>query len=478
MEFGPYDLLMDFALMSILLFIAQVLRSKIRFIQNLYLPSSLIAGFLGLFLGKQFLNVLPFSDHLASYPYMLIVVLFASLFIGNKVKLTFKKIINEVGDTFTLNMAAEVGQFGFAIVVGSVLLLYFFPEVNHSFSLMLPAGFCGGHGYAAAIGGTLKEIAGWDQAQTIGQTFATIGILFGIFTGLIFINLATRTRTTKFVKTMSELPESMRTGMVPKEEQKIMGNITINPMSLDPMTWHFLLILIAAAGGYYAYYAWKDIVPGGINPPMMCLAMLAGVLLNFILNRLNLNQFVDKRIITRMGSSFTDYLVAFGIASISITVVMEYIWPLIIMLVIGALYVIFYTMVICRKLFHNFWFERSIFIFGWTTGVVAMGVTLLRIVDPEFKSKTLEDYGMAYIFISIFEIMIVSLVPIFVAKGFGIITGLILLCIWLALLAVTAYKYGLQPWSASRLRKGEAEVLGQILREKDHARQTKEQLEV
>ncbi|MDK2836038.1 MAG: hypothetical protein PWP21_815, partial [Thermosediminibacterales bacterium] len=32
MEFGPYAMLMDFALMSVLLFIAQYLRSKVKII--------------------------------------------------------------------------------------------------------------------------------------------------------------------------------------------------------------------------------------------------------------------------------------------------------------------------------------------------------------------------------------------------------------------------------------------------------------
>ena len=46
--------------------------------------------------------------------------------------------------------------------------------------------------------------------------------------------------------------------------------------------------------------------------------------------------------------------------------------------------------VVGQKLFRNFWFERSIFVFGWTTGVVAIGVTLLRIVDPEGKERHIE----------------------------------------------------------------------------------------
>jgi len=38
---------------------------------------------------------------------------------------------------------------------------------------MMPAGFVGGHGTAAAIGGTLVDY-GWNEALTIGNTFATL----------------------------------------------------------------------------------------------------------------------------------------------------------------------------------------------------------------------------------------------------------------------------------------------------------------
>lgn len=61
MELHAVNLLYDFAIAAALLFAAKVLRCKLRFIQCAYIPAALLAGFLGLFLGPQFLNVLPFS---------------------------------------------------------------------------------------------------------------------------------------------------------------------------------------------------------------------------------------------------------------------------------------------------------------------------------------------------------------------------------------------------------------------------------
>lgn len=53
-------------------------------------------------------------------------------------------------------------------------------DLHSAFALMMPAGFAGGHGYAASIGGTLQDITGWEEAITIGQTFATIGLILGV----------------------------------------------------------------------------------------------------------------------------------------------------------------------------------------------------------------------------------------------------------------------------------------------------------
>lgn len=54
MDFTELSLLYDVAWMSALLLMAKIIRSKVRFIQRLYIPSALIAGFIGLFAGKHF----------------------------------------------------------------------------------------------------------------------------------------------------------------------------------------------------------------------------------------------------------------------------------------------------------------------------------------------------------------------------------------------------------------------------------------
>lgn len=100
MTFSTLNLLYDVAWMSGLLLIAKVIRGKVRFIQNLYIPAALIVGFIGLFGGNQFLNIISFSFEISNYSSILITFVFGSMFIGNKTKVSFKNMISSVGDFF------------------------------------------------------------------------------------------------------------------------------------------------------------------------------------------------------------------------------------------------------------------------------------------------------------------------------------------------------------------------------------------
>ncbi len=454
MSYGPYEVMMDFGVMSILLVVAQMIKSKVKILQDLYLPASLIAGLMGIFLGKDFLNVLPFSAKIGSYAYLLSCVLFAALFIGNKEKIKMKEIWNNVGDTFALNSAMEMGQYGFSIVVGTLLLSIFFPEVPEAFSILMPSGFSGGFAYAASIGGTITEITGWEDAASIAQTFSTIGLLVGVAGGILLINIYCRKGATRFVKNVNDIPREEKTGFLLDKFRTSIGDQTTSPSSMDPLTWHFGLIGVALAVAYVFY----NLVNPYVEISLISMAMIMGVILNIGLKFMNFHDYVDKRVVTRLGSSVADYLVGFGIASISVNVLVTYMGPLLLFIGLGIVHIVI-TFYINRKLYHNFWFERSIFTFGWSAGLVSLGITLLRIVDPEFKSQTLEDYGIAYIVLSPMEIVLVAFAPIFVSTGYIYETGFVLLGVAALLIFMCYKKYGISKYKDNEIRPSEQVVL-------------------
>lgn len=425
MEFSALSLLYDVAWMSGLLLLAKIIRSKVKIVQRMYIPSALIAGFLGLLLGKQFLNLIPFSNEISSYAGILIAFVFGSMFIGNKNKVSFKKMFDSVGDSFLVNAAAEIAQFGLFILLGVTILPMFFNGINKAFGLLLPAGFVGGHGTAAAIGGVLVE-NGWLDAVSIGQTFATVGLLGGIIGGVAMINVGARKGKTSIIKSVEDLQEEMLTGLVKEEDRSMFGSNTVNAMSIDTLTWHFSLILIAVGMAYGVNTILKSLLPD-VSFPVYGLALICSIILQSFLKLVRLDDYVDKKIITHIGSSATDYLVAFGVASINISVVVKYLLPIVVLAIIGFAFVITWFWAVSPRFFKNYWFERGIYIFGLSTGVMATGVILLRVTDPEFKSGVLEDFGFAWIFLSFMDMFLVSFSPIFVLNNLGIVYSLILL---------------------------------------------------
>lgn len=421
------SILYDFAWMSLLMVFSKIIRSRVRIIQQLYIPSSLIAGVFGLFLGKQFLNFIPFSSQISSYPGVLIAFVFGSMFIGNSRKVSFKKMIASVGDTFLVNTSSEVAQFGFFTLIGVTALPLIFKGINPAFGLMLPSGFVGGHGTAAAIGSVLVA-NGWEEATSIGQTFATIGLLGGILGGVLMINIAARRGQTAVIDSVSNLNEEMLTGLVRTGDRSEFGSNTINAMSLDTLTWHLALILTAVGMAYGANYELKKLMPS-VSFPIYGLSLICSIILQGFLKIVKLDEYVDRRIITHVGSTSTDFLVAFGMASINISVVIKYLLPILLLCFLGFFMVLFYLWIISPRFFRNYWFERGIYIFGLSTGVMATGVLLLRITDPEFKTGVLEDFGFAWIFLSFIDLFLVSFSPIAVLNGFGVIYSIILLVI-------------------------------------------------
>ena len=67
MEFNAYSMLIDFMWAGIFLFAAKLLREKIKILQSLFVPVSLLAGFIGLAMGQNGFGIINFSSQFGSY---------------------------------------------------------------------------------------------------------------------------------------------------------------------------------------------------------------------------------------------------------------------------------------------------------------------------------------------------------------------------------------------------------------------------
>lgn len=431
-----YGILVDVAIASLLILLGQWIRAKVTPAQQFFLPSSLIAGFLGLLGGKYFLNVLPFSDNIGSYAGVLTVIVFAAVGMagfhfgsgGAKAEMA------RLGSYFCYKTFALSIQVCIPVAFSILVISTLFPEINYGFGLLLVAGFNGGHGTAAAVGNTFSRI-GFPEAVDLGMTVATVGILAGVFGGLLFIKWATRRGYTEYIKDFRYISGELRTGLIPSGGREELGSKTIANVALDPLAWHLALVLVPCGAGYLLNkWIFKTTA---IDLPTFTVAFLLAIALFLVLKQVGVYEYVDTRLFDRLSGATTDYLVFFGVASIKVPVVVAYAWPLLLLLLCGLL-VVFATMRYGGPLMNKeSWFERSIFVFGYATGVFAIGFVLLRIVDPTYRSKTITDTAIVGPFNTPLEIFTWSFAPYMLMNGqhwwvVGIYTlvsgGLVLIC--------------------------------------------------
>ena len=411
------EVLLDFCIMAACFVVAKIIRTQCQLLQRLYIPTAVIAGFIAFFL-QHFYGA--FGNGMASYPGILIAVLFCTMALGRESKRIGKSDFKRIYQTFFVNTAAEISQFGFFMVIGVVLLPLVFQEINSAFGLMLPSGFMGGHGTAAAIGSELVKF-GWNEALSIGFTFATIGLLGGIGLGIILINYGVRKGYVKNIN--KDFAKDLNNGIIPVGKRGALAEETIHPSSMDSLTWALCLILVCVGAAYGANYVISDL--WNVSVPTYGLALLFGFALSQTLNFLKSNSVVDRKLVTHMGSCSADWLIAFGIASVKVSVVMDNLVPIVWLSLAGFVFALLWF-ASGRVLFSDYWFERSIFIFGMSTGVFSTGVLLLRIVDPRFETGVLIDFGLAWIVLSIIDLLCVTFSPVFVTHGMGIAFGSVL----------------------------------------------------
>ena len=410
------DFLMDFAIASIFIMLGQLIRSKVKFVQKFFVPASMIAGFMALALGSQGFNILPFSDSIGSYAGVLIIIIFAAVGINgfSFSKAGFKAEMGRVGSYFSYKVLAQTIQICLAPLFSILVISKVFPEINYGFGLLLAAGFTGGQGTAAAVGNTFGN-QGFTDAMDIGMTCATVGILAGVFGGLFFVKIGAKRGWTKYIKNFQYISGDLKTGLVQKENRKSIGMETVSSMVLDPLAWHLAILLVASGAGMVVNKWIFNVL--GLDLPTYLISFLIAIAMFLVFKKLGVNNYIDENVINRVSGTATDYLVFFGIASIKISVIVKYAVPLALLLLFGMAIVVLTLMYFGPAMNKGSWFERSIFVFGYSTGVFAIGFILLRIVDSKNLSKTLNDTAFAAPFTTPIEMFAWSMGPIMLLNG-------------------------------------------------------------
>ena len=389
------NLLLYVAILGILLLIASLIRLKVGFLKNWHIPASLLAGVFGLLLGPFFLNIIPkeIMDSWSALGGVLMTVVLAPAMMrasSAKTKGLYKKAIGAACFTYSVT--------GMQFAVPMILtMLIFTPlmNVNPLFAGTFEGGWAGGHGVAAAMTPVFEQLGWGTEGTSLTIVNATFGLLVGLIGGIILINIAVRKGWTKNLKnttTMSNTEEELHA----QPPRPAAADDVVSSGVIDSFAFHAAILGFVMLLGYIASYLLSLI---NISLPWFCCSVFAGFFTQkCILDRTKWGRAVDHKSFARIQGLALEFVVAGSVASIDLTVIMEYAVPLLITTAVLMVLMVLYVVLIARRCLGYYWFETSMILYGACCGVAATGMTLLKTCDPQMESDAAEVYAARLIF--------------------------------------------------------------------------------
>ncbi len=394
---------MSFCGLCLLVALGKLLRVKVRLFQRLYMPSSIIAGLLGLLVIQVCGDRLP-SEWTAGWgelPGLLINVVFASLFLGVTIP-PLSQIWKRSAPQLAYGQIVAWGQY--VIGLGLVLLVLGRTcNVPALFGVIVPIGFEGGHGTAGGLGQTFADL-NWEDGLDFALAAATAGIISAIVVGMSLVNWAVRKGIVRSVSKASLDDPYALTGIYPVDDRPEAGRQTVSPSSIDALALHVAFIGVAILIGLAlrCVLVWLELkIPGMANSeieimrafPLFPLCMMGGLIVQLCVTRFAKVSLIDHGLVQRVGGTALDFLVVAAIATIRVEVVAKGWLPFVAIVAGGILWNVFCVMWLAKRMLPNCWFERAIAEMGQSMGVTATGLLLLRSVDPESKTEAASAFG-------------------------------------------------------------------------------------
>jgi len=386
------EFLYSLCILCIFLIVGKLLRANIKVLQILFLPSAIIAGFIALALGPYGVGLIPdwIIANWRPLPGVLINVVFASLFLGVQIP-GIKTIWSYGGSQLCFGVVAGMGQYFVALLVTVLLLMPLF-GVHPTFGCIVEIGFSGGHGTAAGMQEVFKKY-GFDAGGDLALMSATVGVITAVLVGMILINIAIRKDYCAYLSEKKGIPVYKKKGLIPEPERFSIATATVASEAIEPLTFHFSIVAVAITIGWAMLSGLQALHQEFDKFPLFPLAMIGGLIVQKISLWTRIHKYYDKNTFDRILGFALDILVISAIATIKLDVFLENLLPFGIIMITGILWMVFCAVVLAPRMFKKYWFERGITEFGMQTGVTAIGLFLLRVVDPLYRTDTAKAFG-------------------------------------------------------------------------------------
>ncbi|WP_114994281.1 sodium/glutamate symporter [Synechococcus sp. UW179A] len=416
MRMQLFDVLVAFAGLSLLLLVGMALRQRLRWLRSLGIPEALVAGLLGLLIGP-FGPWKLFPEQVyqvwSETPGVLISLVFATLFLGQQLP-SPGVIWNRAAGQTAFGMVLGFGQY----LVGGLLVMAVLQPLlgtNPLMAALIEVGFEGGHGTAAGMGPTFREL-GLASGETLGLAMATVGVLTAVILGSTLVVIGRRRRwlsvepTNEGPTKASSLLRRMADDDPMSADERLAletASGTIDADSSASITIDALTVNMALAGGAVglglllkAGLTLFGSLTGSVETsrlitaiPVFPLAMVGGLIVQVLLQRSRQTSLVSPVAQASIGSLSMDLLITAAMASLNLPLLEENWLPFIALALVGLTWNVCAFLWLAPRIFSDHWCERGIADFGQGTGVTATGLLLLRMADPFGSSRALEAFS-------------------------------------------------------------------------------------
>jgi len=391
--------LVQLGLLLLFLMLGNILRRTIPLFRKCLIPSALLGGTLLLIVNivaKQFDFLVVDNRLMQVITYHCLAIGFAAMTLKTEKSnhKTNKAQVVEFGalQGGTYMMQAFVG-------LGITLALYFLTRygkqiVSYICGLILPLAYGQGPGNALTwdINFTNIPAAQFAGNGSFGLSLASIGFVVASVFGVLYINISKK-RGGLQVRKARPTDEII-------DQTNPCGNEIPDNESVDKFTLQagFVALAYALSFGFMCLLGilsdFTNSIAWGFN---FLWASLAAMLIKFVVNRLQRHNLMHRGYINNYqmdrisGFSF-DLMIVAGVAAIEINDIKNYILPVVILSVVGALITYIYIRKVSKECFKGFEHEMFLMSYGTLTGTASNGVILMKEVDPGLRTPTSSLY--------------------------------------------------------------------------------------
>ena len=427
--------------------LANTLRNTIGPLRKLMIPSSVLGGIILLivsviyeeFSGKPMIPTVT----LEMLTYHGLGLGFVAMALRNIEKKQDKRSRSGAFDSGVTVVSGYLIQAVTGIVIS--LACYYLLHSFWASGLLLPMGYGQGPGQAYNWGHNYEALYGFEGGTSFGLTVAAMGFLSASVGGVIYLNRLRRKgilgESSGFVENDISAEQLGGKNEIPLAE------------SMDKFTVQLALVFIAYIAAYLFMKAVDLLVETGVmgnfgfntvRPliwgfnflfgtlfAILEKALLRGLHRKGVIKREYTNVFMQNRI---AGFMF-DLMVVASIAAIDLSAFskQEFIVPLSIICVAGALVTYGYLSFLCPRVFPAYTHEAFLSLYGMQTGTASTGVILLREMDPNFETQASDNIVYHQPWAIVFGFPMLLLLPV---AAQSIVKGWVTLGILVVLFAV------------------------------------------